>query len=178
MPEITEQNLIESAISGDLESFGLLCRDYYSAVTAVAYSVLGEHQSAEDAAQETFARALVNLRKLKDTSRFGCWLASIWRNVARDMLTEKNKPLKKEALLQNNQAEKTDSVAEPVRMAIEKLPIAMKEIVILRYYDSLSYEKISSVLGISKASINGRLTRAKRKMASYLKNNGFPENRL
>jgi len=65
-----------------------------------------------------------------------------------------------------------------IRRAIEQLPESAKDLVVLRYYDGLSYEQISSVLGISRASINGRLTRAKRKMADYLKRNGFPENRL
>jgi len=51
-------------------------------------------------------------------------------------------------------------------------------LIVLRYYDGLSYEEISSVLGISKATINGRLTRAKRKIARYLQRNGFLENRL
>jgi len=62
--------------------------------------------------------------------------------------------------------------------AIEQLPASTKELIVLRYYDGLSYEEISSVLGISGPSINGRLTRAKRKMARYLRRNGFPENRL
>jgi len=50
--------------------------------------------------------------------------------------------------------------------------------VVLRYYNGLSYEQIASVLGISQATINGRLSRAKRKMAKYLRRNGFPENQL
>ena len=176
MPERTEINLIEAAVGGDIDSFGQLCRQYYAAIAAVGYSILGEHQLAEDAAQETFARALVNLKKLKNNNRFGPWLAAICRNVAKDMLTAKNQTLKKEALLHKTQDKKESDLQ--IILAIEKLPAAMKELVVLRYYDGLSYEQISSVLGISKASINGRLTRAKRKMADYLIKNGFPENQL
>jgi RNA polymerase sigma-70 factor (ECF subfamily) len=65
-----------------------------------------------------------------------------------------------------------------IRSAIEQLPASAKELIVLRYYNNLSYEQISAVLGISKATINGRLTRAKRKLARYLKQNGFPENQL
>ncbi len=53
-------------------------------------------------------------------------------------------------------------------MAIDRLPASMKEVVILRYYDNCSYEQISAVLGVSKMTINGRLTRAKRKLAKML----------
>ena len=70
-----------------------------------------------------------------------------------------------------------DYFAELVRRAIEQLPTAANELVVLRYYDKLPYEQIAAVLGTSPAAINGRLLRAKRKMANYLRKNGFPENR-
>ena len=176
MPERTEINLIGAAAGGDIESFGQLCQQYYAAMAAIGYSILGEHQLAEDAAQETFARALVNLKKLKNNNRFGPWLAAICRNVAKDMLTEKARQISSDDLPKASQDKKGSDLQ--IILAIEKLPAAMKELVVLRYYDGLSYEQISSVLGISKASINGRLTRAKRKMADYLIKNGFPENQL
>ena len=45
----------------------------------------------------------------------------------------------------------------------------------LRYYDSMTYEQMSAVLGISQQAINGRLRRAKNKMAQYLRKTGFVE---
>jgi RNA polymerase sigma-70 factor (ECF subfamily) len=174
--ERLEIDLIEVAISGDIDSFGQLCSRYYAAMVAISYSILSDHQLAEDAAQETFARALVNFKKLKDPNRFAPWLAAICRNVAKDMLSEKSIRSKNEALSHATREINENHVK--INRAIEKLPDAMKELVVLRYYDGLSYEQISSVLGISKASINGKLTRAKRKMANYLRKNGFPENRL
>ena len=178
MPEKTEINLIEAAVGGDIDSFGQLCRQYYAVMAAVGYSILGEHQLAEDAAQETFARALVNLNKLKNNNNFGPWLAAICRNVAKDMLAEKVRQISSDDLQKVSQNKKTNENNRLIHRAIEQLPAPTKELVVLRYYDGLSYEQISSVLGISKASINGRLTRAKRKMAKYLKSNGFPENQL
>ena len=178
MPERSEINLIEAATNGNIESFGLLCQQYYAAMVAVGYSVLGEHQLAEDAAQESFARALVNLRNLKNKQRFAPWLAGICKNVAKDMLATKVRQINPDEISQAAELGNSDENDKLIRQAIEQLPESVKDLVILRYYDGLSYEQISSVLGISKASINGRLTRAKRKMANYLKRNGFPENLL
>lgn len=178
MPERSEIQLIEAATGGDIECFGLLCRQYYAAMVAVGYSVLGEHQLAEDAAQESFARALVNLRNLKSKERFAPWLAGICRNVAKDMLANKIRRINSKAPPQTAEPGNLDENDRLIRRAIEQLPDTAKELVVLRYYDGLSYEQISSVLGISPAAINGRLTRAKRKMANYLRRNGFPENRL
>lgn len=177
MPERSEIHLIEAATGGDIESFGELCRRYYAAMAAIAYAVLSDHQLAEDAAQESFARALVNLRNLKSKNRFAPWLAAICRNVAKDMIATRAKQISTEDISQVDQ-NNNDENSSAIRRAIEQLPAPAKELIVLRYYNSLSYEQISSVLGISHAAINGRLTRAKRKMADYLKRNGFPENRL
>lgn len=178
MPERLEIHLIEAAIGGGIESFGELCRRYYAAMVAIAYAVLNDHQLAEDAAQESFARALVNLRNLKNKNRFAPWLAAICRNVAKDMVAARARRINAEGLLQATRKNNDNENVQAIRRAIEQLPALMKELMVLRYYNSLSYEQIGSVLGISRAAINGRILRAKRKMAKYLKNNGFPENRL
>ena len=178
MPERSEIHLIEAAAGGDIESFGELCRRYYAAMVAVAYTVLGDHQLAEDAAQEGFARALVGIKSLKERAKFASWLAAICRNVAKDIVTSEAKRISTEDISQVDKIENPDENDRAICRAIEQLPDSAKELVVLRYYDCLSYEQISTVLGISKASINGRLTRAKRKMADYLRKNGFPENRL
>jgi RNA polymerase sigma-70 factor (ECF subfamily) len=178
VPDETETKLVEAAIGGDIESFGKLCHRYYPAMAAIGYSVLGDHQLAEDAAQESFARALVSLRKLKKQTRFAPWLAAICRNVAKDMVATKVKQISTKDLSQAARSNNHDESGRLIRRAIEQLPVSAKELVVLRYYNGLSYEQIGSVLGISKGTINGRITRAKRKMAKYLKRNGFPENRL
>lgn len=178
MPERSEIHLIEAATGGDIESFGELCRRYYPAMAAVAYAVLNDHQLAEDAAQESFARALVRIKSLKEGGKFAPWVAAICRNVAKDMVAAKARHISTEDISQVDNDESLDENDRMIRRAIEQLPESAKDLVVLRYYDGLSYEQISSVLGISKASINGRLTRAKRKMADYLRRNGFPENRL
>jgi len=173
-----ERELVEAAVGGDIESFGELCRRYYAAMVAVAYAVLSDHQHAEDAAQESFARALVRVRSLKDKTKFAPWLAAICRNVAKDMATAKVRQICVEDLSQVGHNNSDGESSRLIRRAIDRLPARTKELIVLRYYNNLSYEYIASILEISPAAINGRLARAKRKMADYLKKNGFPENRL
>lgn len=178
MQDNLEKKLVEAAVSGDIEGFGELCRRYYAAMVAIGYSVLSDHHLAEDAAQECFARALISLRNLKNRTRFAPWLAAICRNVAKDMVATKARQINTEDLSQVAQKNNDDENSRAIRRAIEQLPASARELIVLRYYNNSSYEEISSVLGISKSTINGRLTRAKRKMADYLRKNGFPENRL
>jgi len=178
VPDRTEIHLIEAAAGGDIESFGELCRRYYAAMVAIAYSILSDHQLAEDAAQESFARALINLNNLKNKSRFVPWLAAICRNVAKDMVAARARRIKAEDLSNTDRSGSDDENSSAVHRAIEQLPAPAKELIVLRYYNNLSYEQIGSILGVSRATINGRILRAKRKMANYLRRNGFPENRL
>lgn len=167
--------LVEAAIDGDAESFTELCRRYYPAMVAIAHSVIGDRHLAEDAAQEAFAKAAVKLPQLRRKNRFAGWLAAICRNVAKDMARRTNdRPVVIERSVTPTKPGQNEA-AEVVREAIGRLPAPARELVFLRYYDGLSYEQISSVLGISQQAINGRLRRAKKKMAGYLRRKGFGE---
>lgn len=167
--------LVEAAVSGNIDSFGELCTHYYPSMVAIGYSVLADHQLAEDAAQEAFARALKNLRKLNRAEKFASWLAQICRNTAIDMVRVKARPAPADNLSQHSDINTNDASAEIVRDAIARLPKAERDLIVLRYYNSLSYRQISAVLGVSKGAINGRLTRAKRKLAKQLKQESFWE---
>ena len=67
---------------------------------------------------------------------------------------------------------------EAVREAIGELSDLDREVIFLRYYDGMTYERISGVLGLSEQAINGRLRRANKKIADYLRRNDFTEVRL
>ena len=71
----------------------------------------------------------------------------------------------------------SDGRAEVVREALGRLSASSREVIYLRFYDGLSYERISAVLGLSEEAVNGRLRRAKRKMAGLLRREGFGEAR-
>ena len=178
MTEKMQTELVEAALAGDIDSFGRLARLYYPSMAAIAYAILADHQLAEDAAQEAFARALTNLSKLRKPDRFAPWLAQICRNIAKDMVAAEARPINPQDLSPDPDSSRPNDDVHVVRRAIEKLSVSAREVIVLRYYNGLSYEEISSVLGISKPTINGRLTRAKRKIAKYLKRTGFLEDRL
>jgi len=173
--------LVKAAINGDAEGFTELCRRYYPAMVAIAHSVLSDRHLAEDAAQQAFAKAAVKLPQLRKENRFAGWLAVICRNAAKDMARNVGAGLRvcpTDDLSMVAAKSRDDDTTETVREAISKLSASARELIFLRYYDGMSYEQISSVLGISEQAINGRLRRAKKKMADYLRRNGFGEVRL
>lgn len=170
-----QRKLVSAARSGDLECFGKLCEQYYSTLAAIAYSVLSDRHLAEDAAQATFAKALTSLPKLENIDKFAHWLARICRNTATDMLNKRSAQYTTDDLSQVQAAIEKDDTSAIVRKAISKLAPEEKEIICLRYYDRMSYQQMSEILGLSKPAINGRLKRIKQKMAEYLERNNFSE---
>jgi RNA polymerase sigma-70 factor (ECF subfamily) len=165
--------LVEAACDGDVDSFTELCRRYYPAMVAIAHSVLGDRNLAEDAAQQTFAKAVRKMPQLRNRSKFAGWLAAICRNVALD-LARSTKTLRTADDLSMVAAESRDNgITDIVKEAINRLSAPAREVIFLRYYDGMTYEQISAVLGISEQAINGRLRRAKKKMENYLRRNGF-----
>ncbi|MBN2271367.1 MAG: sigma-70 family RNA polymerase sigma factor, partial [Sedimentisphaerales bacterium] len=62
---------------------------------------------------------------------------------------------------------------DAIRRAVWRLREPERELIILRYFDGFSQARISEVLDISPQAVNGRLVRAKRKIAEYLKRDGL-----
>ena len=169
----SETQLVEAAQNGNLDSFGVLYERYHSAMVALAYSVLGNRDLADDAAQETFVIACQKLGTLRQRDKFAGWLASICRNVARSILRSKGKSATVNFQERFGNQNDTDHRRDAIREAVWKLRPADRELIVMRYYDGFSQAQISGVLNISPQAVNGRLVRAKRKIAKYLKRNGF-----
>jgi RNA polymerase sigma-70 factor (ECF subfamily) len=60
-----------------------------------------------------------------------------------------------------------------VRRAVWRLPTEERELIMMRYFDGFSQARISQVLDLTPAAVNGRLTRAKRRIAQWLERDGF-----
>ena len=167
--------LVESACDGDVDSFTELCRRYYPAMVAIAHSIIGDRDLAEDAAQQTFAKVVRKMTQLKNKRKFTAWLAAICRNVSLDLARNREMHQSTEDLSLRATETHDNSISDIVKEAINRLSAPAREVIFLRYYDGMTYEQISAVLGISEQAINGRLRRAKKKMENYLRRNGFGE---
>ncbi|MHC4534446.1 MAG: RNA polymerase sigma factor [Planctomycetota bacterium] len=181
MKDNTEQNLVQDASNGDTDSFSRLCERYYSAMVAIAYSQLADRGLAEDAAQEAFFVAFRDISKLKNANHFGRWLAKISRNIASDMAKARRRdklfPIENRDSVSNDE-DKEDNNVEVIRRIISELPVKLREVIYLRYYDKMSYLQISEIIGISQEAVNGRLRRAKKLIAKKLLPKGSVEVKL
>ena len=178
----TETNLVQAASNGDADSFSRLCERYYPAMVAIAYSQLADRGLAEDAAQEAFFVAFRDISKLKKANHFGRWLAKISRNIASDMAKARRRdkliPIEDCDSVSNDEDKQVNNNVEVVRRIISDLPVKIREVIYLRYYDKMSYQQISDMLGISQEAVNGRLRRAKKLIAKKLLRKGSVEVKL
>jgi len=163
--------LVQRALQADPEGFGELCRRYYPSLVAVADSILLDSHLAEDAAQEALTDACRKLAQLRKPERFGAWVAAICRNVARDMLRQRLRPVQAAAEQQSDCPDDEQKAA--LAEAFGKLPQHLREVIYLRYYNEMSYKQMTAMLGATRQTIDGRLRRAKKKISAYLMRKGF-----
>ena len=164
-----EAQLVTQAQNGDRNAFSELVRLHAQGVLNVIYRMCGDVQLAEDAAQETFIRAWQNLPSYRPQTSLRNWLYRIAVNAGTDMLRKEKRivpdaiedlhlsdgqPGLESLLLQQ---ERTVSVQK----AILSLPDASRAVLVLREYEGLSYQEISSTLDIPLGTVMSRLSYAR-----------------
>ena len=170
-----ENETIKSVLNGDRDKFALFVDKYKGPVYNLVYRLTGSRHDAEDLAQETFIKAYKSLNSFKTKKKFFPWLYTIAINLTRNHLRKK-KPLLVENFdhLQtdkNNpeQAVSKQQQAEALAGYIQRLPVSLREAVILRYYFYLSFEEIARILCISLSAAKMRVYRGLKKL-EYLMN--------
>lgn len=164
------------------EHFWVLLERFRAGLVNQALPILGNQQDAEDVAQETLCKAFLELPKLRDTSKLGAWLRQINRfnalSLRRQRIRQREERLatgQMNALEAETGGAKATTGDDAVVSAVDSLPEAFREVVVLRYWEKLSTEEIAIRLGIPAGTVRSRLTRADgllaRKLASLLPEN-------
>ncbi|HEY5731120.1 MAG TPA: sigma-70 family RNA polymerase sigma factor [Anaerolineales bacterium] len=162
---VNEKELVVSAQNGDRNAFSELVRIHAQVVWNVIYRMCGDVQIAEDAAQETFIRAWQNIDSFRPGTPLRNWLYRIAVNAGTDMLRKENRILPDDI----GDLPLTDGRPNPeslvsqieqtvlVQNAILSLPDASRAVLVLREYEGLSYQEISSTLDIPVGTVMSRL---------------------
>ncbi|MDH7598655.1 MAG: sigma-70 family RNA polymerase sigma factor [Sedimentisphaerales bacterium] len=166
--------LVQTAQAGSVEAFGRLYQRYYAQMVWLAYAILLDKDLAEDAAQEAFAVACSRMADLRRPDRFAAWLGRICKNQAYRILRARSSSVDLAATgRQGLYLDPPEHGQEAVRLAVAGLPVMYRQIIVLFYYNQLSYQQIHHVLGISIDRIKGRLFRARRMLERRLRQLGF-----
>jgi RNA polymerase sigma-70 factor (ECF subfamily) len=175
----SDEELVREFIEGRKNAFETLFRRYERKVYNLALKMLKDPDFAYDIVQEVFFKLLKHLPRFKSRSSFSTWLYSITMNACRDALKKAKRwqtsSLDECWLLPANPTQfepaKISQAKEVQRVLIEAigtLPHHLREVILLRDIEGLSYSEIAQVLNIPLGTVRSRLARARIGLARYL----------
>lgn len=161
-----DEALVRQTLAGDHDAFGRLVAGHARTVRALCLARLGFHQDLDDLVQETFVHAYQGLDRLREPGRFAAYLARIAQNLCVDRLRRTGRAGQTLDVVEFDPPAPHDPGPDPDRLAllrrhIGRLPEALREAVLLFYFEQRSYAEIAGGLGITEAAVNQRLHRAK-----------------
>jgi RNA polymerase sigma-70 factor (ECF subfamily) len=156
--------------------------EYLDGLYSYALVLSNNHADAEDLVQEAYVRARQAMGSLRADSNIKSWFFAILRNIWLKQLRKRRsdiqivetglddsfanemvEPSKSSYDLPVNRMER-----EQVRAAIQKLPVELREIIVLREYEQLSYPEIASIVGCPAGTLMSRLGTARSKLCILL----------
>lgn len=165
-------------VTQPVPEFDRLLEQYQTAVLRVCYLYLCDRSQAEDAVQETFLKVYRKLDSFRGESSEKTWIMKIamrvcydmnhsgWyrlinRHVTPEMIPEASVPYE----------EKDDALTH----AVIRLPIRLREVILLYYYQGLKVNEVAEALGISQPSVSQRLKRGREKLKDALEGRELDE---
>ena len=159
--QLPDDELVRRSRAGDQSAFGVLVQRHHPVVYRLAFSLVGDSDSAADVAQEAFVKAFSALDGFRGDAGFKTWLLTIARNEARGFLRKRVR--RREQVLQDDDA-RAVAGENPERRALERaeagrardlmagLPEKQRLSVSLRVDEGLSFKEIGAIIGSSEGA--------------------------
>ena len=190
--QVTDNLLVARCRAGDLDAFAQIYAQNERQVFRYAYNLLAHRDDADDIKQETFVKAFLAMPGFRAEASLQTWLLKICGNLCRDRIkswdrrnVQYDARLEQDSLPGDAYAEDPMSIvaraqtADTVFLALNGMPAAQREIILLHEVEDLSYEEIANVLGCSRTSVKLRIFRARRclkeRVASLMKAKGMED---
>jgi RNA polymerase sigma-70 factor (ECF subfamily) len=162
-------------------SFEQLAMPHFERLYSFACWLTQDRQEAEDLVQETYAKALRGFSSFQPGTNFRAWIYKILRNA---FLTSRTGlkatatvPLDLEGEQETLPAVKETpesimlqrSDGQLVQQALQRLPVAYREVLLLCEVEEMSYQEISATLGVPMGTVMSRLSRARKALGEDLR---------
>lgn len=161
---LEEAVLVRAAQGGDRSAFGALYEQYARMVHGILLAHVS-YTDAEDLVQDVFLRAIEQLGSLRNPRAFGGWLAAIARRAAID-LHRRRKPVASAEELGGGA--RTDDESFLILGALETLPKAYRETLILRLVEGMTGPEIAKRTGLTPESVRVNLCRGMKQLRQAL----------
>ncbi len=173
---MSDAELVRQALAGQADAYAELVRRWTPRVLALCHARVRRADVAEDLAQEALLRGFRALGTLTQPDRFGAWLHGIALRACLDWLKAGERRTVPFSALGNGydpggfrhprdgtEPPALDRDDERCRLlaAVETLPEECRTVVMLYYYENVTYRELAEALGVSPATVNARLTKAR-----------------
>ncbi|HKQ52072.1 MAG TPA: sigma-70 family RNA polymerase sigma factor [Pyrinomonadaceae bacterium] len=183
----SDEQIVERALAGEAEAFGEIVRRWERRIYALACGMLDSSEEARDATQETFLSAFRNLRGFRGEAKVSSWLHRIAVNQC--ITRQRRAKVRKESALEDETTGGGASYATPaaaspartaesrqrreiVRRAVQTLPAELRQVVVMKEFEELTFQEIADALGLPPSTVKSRLYTALRQLQLRLKNVG------
>jgi RNA polymerase sigma-70 factor (ECF subfamily) len=157
--------LVQAARSGGVTEMDRLVEAVWPEAYRLAFGILGERPSAQDAAQDVCITVYRTLGSLRVTDAFHTWL---YRIIIRAASAQRRRR-SQNAPAVASQANATDSdAAIDVWRALATLPPKLRILVVLRYYEDFTSKEIATILHVPSGTVRFQLLVARRLLRPYL----------
>ncbi len=179
MDQRQAKDIVRRVLEGDTNAYALLVDAYKNPILQLAYRMTGSLQDADDLAQEAFIRAFRNLHRYDMDRPFFTWLYTVAINGIRNHLKKKQR--EDSGFVRSDRSEEAaddtpgmedrlDEAREAERLesTLRRLPADQREALVLRFYQELSLEETSEVLGVTLSAAKMRIYRGLERLKQLL----------
>jgi RNA polymerase sigma factor (sigma-70 family) len=173
MKDMVDDSRVESAnYLNREETLKWLMKAYGNDVIRIAFTYLNQKELAEDVAQDVFIKCYEKIDTFRNESSYKTWLVRITVNRCKDVLKSWSfKNLFITDIFKPNQAVSSpehqiigNEENELISKQVIQLPVKLREVIILFYYQEFSIEEISELLRINPNTVKTRLHRGRQKL--------------
>ncbi len=170
---MTDEQLVKAYASGCNEAFDVLLKSHQDRIFNYILRIIKNEDIANDIFQETFVKAIQTIRqgRYTENGKFPAWISRIAHNLIIDYYRqEKSENLQSadlddvDVLNRKELCEETiedviisEQIREDVKYLIEELPSLQREVLVMRYYQGLSFKEIAETTGVSINTALGRM---------------------
>ncbi len=159
--EGSDGEYVRRSRDGSPEDFRLLVQRYQRPLFAYLASRLESSLEAEEVAQESFVRAFLSLKKLRQPESFYAWLLGIAGRVLKEQVRAAIRRERTRAAEESLRAVEPEAAPEyPLEEVIAVLPESYRQVILLRYYEGLSCQEVGERLGMPLGTVTKTLSRA------------------
>ena len=181
-----DQIYINRVLDGDSQAFAMLVNRYKDLVFSLALRMLKHKEEAEEVSQDTFIKIYKSLHKFKGDSKFSTWVYKVTYNTCLDRIKKLKRTQNTQQIdeFTEHQIKTLDNALDHIetkerqkalKACIDRLPSDDSFLVTLFYFEELSLEEISEIVGLKPNNVKVKLHRSRKKLLHIVKQYIEPE---